>query len=84
MSGYYTLPASNGSLISVYCDMEGQCDGKGGWLRVGYINKGFFKPWHVRRCTTGIEITVQVDKNVNNFENINYKLCDRPHPSSGG
>ena len=35
---YYTIPASNGSLISVYCDMEGQCDGKGGWMRVGYIN----------------------------------------------
>ena len=39
ISGYYTIQAPNGSLISVYCDMEGSnCDGKGGWMRVGYIN----------------------------------------------
>ena len=38
-SGYYTIQAPNGSLISVYCDMEGSnCDGKGGWMRVGYLN----------------------------------------------
>ena len=38
-SGYYTIQAPNGSLISVYCDMEGgNCDGKGGWMRVGYLN----------------------------------------------
>ena len=38
-SGYYTIQAPNSSLISVYCDMEGSnCDGKGGWMRVGYIN----------------------------------------------
>ena len=30
-SGYYTILTPNGSLISVYCDMEGSnCDGKGG------------------------------------------------------
>ena len=39
ISGYYTIRAPNGSLISVYCDMEGSnCDGKGGWMRVGYLN----------------------------------------------
>ena len=38
-SSYYTILAPNGSHISVYCDMEGSnCDGKGGWMRVGYIN----------------------------------------------
>ena len=38
-SGYYTLRAPNGSLIYVYCDMEGSnCDSKGGWMRVGYLN----------------------------------------------
>ena len=38
-SGYYTILAPNNSLISVYCDMEGSnCDGKGGWMRVGYLN----------------------------------------------
>ena len=35
-SGYYTILSPNGSLISIYCDMEGSnCDGKGGWMRVG-------------------------------------------------
>ena len=38
-SGYYIIQAPNGSLISVYCDMEGsKCDGKGGWMRVTYLN----------------------------------------------
>ena len=38
-SGFYKIQAPNGSLISVYCDMEGSnCDGKGGWMRVGYLN----------------------------------------------
>ena len=38
-SGFYKIQASNGSLLSVYCDMEGSnCDGKGGWMRVGYLN----------------------------------------------
>ena len=38
-SGYYKIQSPNGSLISVYCDMEGSnCDGKGGWMRVGYLN----------------------------------------------
>ena len=36
-SGYYKIQSPNGSLISVYCDMEGSnCDGKGGWMTVGY------------------------------------------------
>ena len=39
LSGYYTIQAPNSSLISVYCEMEGSnCDGKGGWMRVGYLN----------------------------------------------
>ena len=38
-SGYYKIQAPNGSLISVYCDMEGSnCDSKGGWMRVAYLN----------------------------------------------
>ena len=38
-SGYYNITHSNGSIVSVYCDMEGSnCDGNGGWMRVGYIN----------------------------------------------
>ena len=38
-SGYHSLTLSNGSIITVYCDMEGSnCDNKGGWMRVGYLN----------------------------------------------
>ena len=38
-SGYYNISQSNGSIVNVYCDMEGSnCDGNGGWMRIGYIN----------------------------------------------
>ena len=38
-SGYYNLTITNGSIISVYCDMEGSnCGGEGGWTRIGFIN----------------------------------------------
>ena len=35
----YNITQSNGRTVSVYCNMEGSnCDGNGGWMRVGYIN----------------------------------------------
>ena len=38
-SGYYNISQSNGSIVSVYCDMEGSnCDSNGGWMRIGNIN----------------------------------------------
>ncbi len=38
-SGYYNIQVANGSVLSVYCDMEGsRCDGEGGWTRVAYLN----------------------------------------------
>ena len=38
-SGYYPITAPNGSLVQVYCDMEGtNCGGEGGWTRVAYVN----------------------------------------------
>ena len=38
-SGYYQITAPNGSLVQVYCDMEGtNCGGKRGWTRVAYVN----------------------------------------------
>ena len=38
-SGYYQIHAPNGSLVQVYCDMEGiNCGGEGGWTRVAYVN----------------------------------------------
>ena len=38
-SGYYQITAPKGSLVPVYCDMEGtNCGGEGGWTRVAYVN----------------------------------------------
>ena len=38
-SGYHEIRVPNGSLVQVYCDMEGtNCGGQGGWMRVAYIN----------------------------------------------
>ena len=38
-SGYYQLCVPNGSLVQVYCDMEGtNCGGQGGWMRVAHLN----------------------------------------------
>ena len=38
-SGYYQIHAPNGSLVQVYCDMEGtNCGGEGGWMRVAFVN----------------------------------------------
>ena len=38
-SGYYNITIGNGSVVLVYCDMEGtNCGGEGGWTRVAYVN----------------------------------------------
>ena len=38
-SGYHETRVPNGSLVQVYCDMEGtNCGGQGGWMRVAYVN----------------------------------------------
>ena len=38
-SGYYQIHAPNGTLVEVYCDMEGDnCGGEGGWMRVASVN----------------------------------------------
>ena len=38
-SGYYQITAPNGSLVQVYCDMEGtNCGGEGGWTRLAYVD----------------------------------------------
>ena len=71
-SSYYTILAPNGSHISVYCGMESSnCDGKGGWMRVGYVNMS--EP--NATCPPGLYTY--------NFPNINNSLCDRIHVGSG-
>ena len=38
-SGYYWVRASNGSAVSVYCDMTWSCGGvTGGWMRVAKLD----------------------------------------------
>ena len=38
-SGYHEIRVPNGSLVQVYCDMEGtNCGGQGGWMRVSHVN----------------------------------------------
>ena len=38
-AGYHEIRVPNGSLVQVYCDMEGtNCGGQGGWMRVGHVN----------------------------------------------
>ena len=71
-SGYYTIQAPNGSLISVYCDMEGSnCDGKGGWMRVGYLNMS--EPGAT--CPPGLTL--------HQYNNIDHGLCGQPTSLSG-
>ena len=71
LSGYYTIRAPNGSLISVYCDMDvTKCDGKGGWMRIGYLNMS--EP-HAT-CPPGLTLR--------QFNSIDHGLCGRPMSSS--
>ena len=38
-SGYYNIQLDNGTVVSVYCDMQGtNCDGEGGWTRLVRLN----------------------------------------------
>ena len=39
LSAYYQIRVPNGSLVQVFCDMEGtNCGGEGGWTRVAHVN----------------------------------------------
>ena len=65
-SGYYDVNLSNGSVITVYCDMDGNnCDGEGGWIRVTQLNMS--EPGAT--CPPGL--TLQ------NYNNIDHSLCGR-------
>ena len=70
-SGYYAIRPPNSSFVSVYCDMEGSnCDGKGGWMRVGYLNTS--DPGAT--CPPGLMLR-QFNNSVND-------VCGQPMPSS--
>ena len=72
-SGYYNIILTNGSIVTVYCDMEGiNCDEEGGWTRVAYLN--MTEPGTT--CPSGLTQT--------GYTNINHDVCGQPNPSSGG
>ena len=72
-SGSYNIILTNGSIVTVYCDMEGMnCDEEGGWTRVAYLN--MTEPGTT--CPSGLTQT--------GYININHDVCGRPNPSSAG
>ena len=72
-SGYYNITLTNGSVVTVYCDMEGiNCDEEGGWTRVAYLN--MTEPGTT--CPSGLTQT--------GYNNLDHHVCGRPNPSSPG
>ena len=72
-SGYYNIILTNGSIVTVYCDMVGiNCDEEGGWTRVAYLN--MTEPGTT--CPSGLHQT--------GYNNLNHDVCGRPTPSSAG
>ena len=70
-SGYHQITAPNGSLVQVYCDMEGtNCGREGGWTRVAYVNMSLSGS----TCPQGLT--------QRNFSGLT--LCGRNNASSGG
>ena len=65
-SGYYNIILTNGSIVIVYCDLEGiNCDGEGGWTRVAYLN--MTEPGTT--CPSGLTQSGYID--------INHDVCGR-------
>ena len=63
-SGYYNIILTNGSIVTVYCDMEGiNCDGEGGWTRVVYLD--MTEPGTT--CPSGLT--------QRGYSNINHDVC---------
>ena len=63
-SGYYNIQLDNGTVVSVYCDMEGtNCDGEGGWTRIVRLN--MTEP--NASCLAGL---MQMD-----YDNIDHDVC---------
>ena len=72
-SGYYNLSLSNGSIITVYCDMEGSnCDGERGWMRVGYLNMSESDA----SCPSGLTLQQYI--------NTDHDLCGQQFSYSAG
>ena len=67
-SGYYNIYLADGSITSVYCNMEG-CDGEGGWTRVAYLNMSDPS----EECPTELRLY--------NESEVHVRVCGRQHSS---
>uniref|UniRef100_A0A1X7VBB8 Fibrinogen C-terminal domain-containing protein n=1 Tax=Amphimedon queenslandica TaxID=400682 RepID=A0A1X7VBB8_AMPQE len=66
INGNYIIYPDGETQVEVYCDMNGiNCDGEGGWTRVGYLNM----TQSGATCPTGL-----AEKN---YTNISHPLCGR-------
>ena len=71
-SGYYWVRASNGSAVSVYCDMTRSCGGvTGGWMRVRFLD--MTSNYH--QCPSGLR--------EHNDDSPNIRTCVRNETSGG-
>uniref|UniRef100_A0A1X7TAS8 Fibrinogen C-terminal domain-containing protein n=1 Tax=Amphimedon queenslandica TaxID=400682 RepID=A0A1X7TAS8_AMPQE len=71
INGDYTIYPDGVTPVEVYCDMNGiNCDGEGGWTRVGYFNM----TESGATCPAGL-----IQKN---YTNIDHLLCGRLANSS--
>ena len=71
-SGYYWVRTSNGSAVSVYCDMTRSCGGvTGGWMRVRFLD--MTSNYH--QCPSGLR--------EHNDDSLNIRTCVRNETSGG-
>ena len=66
-SGYYNI-SSNGTVHTVYCNMENLCNLEGGWMRIANLNMT-----QATSCPTGFRL----------YTNGGVRACGRPVTSSG-
>ena len=67
-SGYYRIADSNGTVHTVYCNMENLCNLEGGWMRIANLNMT-----QATSCPTGFRL----------YTDGGVRACGRPVTSSG-
>ena len=67
-SGYYRIADSNGTVHTVYCNMENLCNLEGGWMRIANLDMT-----QTTSCPTGFRL----------YTNGGVRACGRPVTSSG-
>ena len=77
-SGYYQIHATNGSLVDVYCNMEGtNCGNITGWTRVAYLDmtqpNATCPPPLVRNTTSGL---ILYQRNKSGCDRVLYSTLD--------